>query len=40
MENKNLKWLKYHEIKKIQYTLDTINGTILLNTFWNIHLPQ
>ncbi len=21
------------------YTLDTINGTLLFNTFWNPHLP-
>ncbi len=32
---------KYHyEINVfLKYTLDTINGTLLFNTFWNLYLP-
>ncbi len=40
LDNKNLKWgdTSLH-IAIAQYTLATINNTLLFSTFWNLYLP-
>ncbi len=39
LENKNLKWGEISLWNKC-FSLIHINGTLLFNTFWNLHLPK